>query len=188
MIWFIRNWTPENKLQWNLNENKNILLLLILFKITFLHENCCILFQISKTTPRHYVDQCWLIISKVLCYWSEGNFTGNAPHIYPWCEYFWLKIIATFPRGLRVNHERASMHMKLLYKQYSIIFIGQMPWQKVVLVSASSVPCRHGYLFLTKTYVFSSWGQVTHIYVIKLSHYYFRKWLVAWVAPSHYLK
>ena len=30
-------------------------------------------------------------------------------------------------------------------------------------------------------------GRVRHIYVIKLGHYWFRKWLVAWTAPGHYL-
>ena len=31
------------------------------------------------------------------------------------------------------------------------------------------------------------WGKVTHICIIKLSHHWFRPWLVAWLAPSHYL-
>ena len=32
------------------------------------------------------------------------------------------------------------------------------------------------------------WNQVAHICVSKLDHHWFRWWLVAWSAPSHYLK
>ena len=31
------------------------------------------------------------------------------------------------------------------------------------------------------------WGRVTHIWVSNLDHHWYRKWLVAWPAPSHYL-
>ena len=31
------------------------------------------------------------------------------------------------------------------------------------------------------------WGRVTRICVINLSPHWFRKWLLAWLAPSHYL-
>ena len=31
------------------------------------------------------------------------------------------------------------------------------------------------------------WGRMMHICVIKLSHHWFRQWLVAWQVPSHYL-
>ena len=34
----------------------------------------------------------------------------------------------------------------------------------------------------------SHWGRVTHNTCVgKLNHHWFRKWLVAWTAPSHYL-
>ena len=32
------------------------------------------------------------------------------------------------------------------------------------------------------------WGGVTHIYIGKTNHHWFTLWLVAWTAPSHYLK
>ena len=35
--------------------------------------------------------------------------------------------------------------------------------------------------------VLTHWDQVMHIYVSELGHHRFRKWLVAWPAPSHYL-
>ena len=38
------------------------------------------------------------------------------------------------------------------------------------------------------TVIANSWGQVTHICVSKLGHLWFRSLLVAWSAPSHYLK
>ena len=31
------------------------------------------------------------------------------------------------------------------------------------------------------------WGQVMHICISRLDHHWFRQWLVAWSAPSHYL-
>ena len=36
-------------------------------------------------------------------------------------------------------------------------------------------------------YILTHWGRVTHICVIKLGHHWFRYWLVACSAPSHYL-
>ena len=33
---------------------------------------CCLM------PPSHYLNQCWLIISEILWYWSEGNFMWNA--------------------------------------------------------------------------------------------------------------
>ena len=42
---------------------------------------CCL------TAPRHYLNQCWLIICKALLHSSEGNFPGNAQNIYPWYQF-----------------------------------------------------------------------------------------------------
>ena len=42
---------------------------------------CCL------TAPSHYLNQCWLIISKVLQHSPEGNFAGNAPDIYHWYDF-----------------------------------------------------------------------------------------------------
>ena len=55
---------------------------------------CCLM------APSHYLNQCWLIISEVLWYSPEGNFTWNAQDIYPWCEFEnnWFKITSTSPR------------------------------------------------------------------------------------------
>ena len=36
--------------------------------------------------PSHYLNQCWLIISKFWQHSFEGNFTGNAQTIYLWYE------------------------------------------------------------------------------------------------------
>ena len=45
---------------------------------------CCL------TAPSHYLNQCWLIISKMLRHSPEGNFAGNAPNIYHWWLWKWL--------------------------------------------------------------------------------------------------
>ena len=42
---------------------------------------CCL------TAPSHYLNQCWLIITKVLQHLPEGNFVGNAPDIYHWYHF-----------------------------------------------------------------------------------------------------
>ena len=39
---------------------------------------CCL------TAPSHYLNQCWLIVSKVLWHSSEGNFTKNASATNHW--------------------------------------------------------------------------------------------------------
>ena len=46
----------------------------------FMVMTCCL------TTPSHYLNQCWLIISEVFWHSYEGGFTGNAQDIYHWCE------------------------------------------------------------------------------------------------------
>ena len=46
---------------------------------------------------------------------------------------------------------------------------------------AKCQPCCSGLNGLTH------WGRETHICITKLGHHWFRKWLVAWSAPSHYL-
>ena len=55
---------------------------------------CCLM------VPSHYLSQFWQIISDVLWYLRDGNFTGNAQGIYPWYEFeiFFLKIMVASPR------------------------------------------------------------------------------------------
>ena len=50
------------------------------------------------------MNQCWLIISGILWHSFDGNFTGNAPDIYPWYGFQnWFKITVQSPRGQWVN-------------------------------------------------------------------------------------
>ena len=42
---------------------------------------CCL------TAPRHYLSQCWLMISEVLWHSPDSNFTENTWHIYRWNEF-----------------------------------------------------------------------------------------------------
>ena len=55
---------------------------------------CCLM------APSHYLNQYWLVISKVLWHSSEGNFTGNTWDIYRWYEFenYQFKITAAFRR------------------------------------------------------------------------------------------
>ena len=48
------------------------------------------------TTPSHYLNQCWLIISEVLWHSSEENFTTNTIDISRWLslKYQWFNITA----------------------------------------------------------------------------------------------
>ena len=50
---------------------------------------CCL------TAPSHYLNQCWLTISEVLCHSCEGNlnFIGEAQDIYPWYEFAVRKLL-----------------------------------------------------------------------------------------------
>ena len=57
------------------------------------------------TAPKHYLDQCWLIMKCVVWYSLEGNFSRSAhkfspSHVFGDCT---LKDIGTFPRVQWVN-------------------------------------------------------------------------------------
>ena len=72
---------------------------------------CCLM------APSHYLNQCWLIISKVLRHSPEGNFTGNAPDISVSLIWLWkwqITITAAFPRGQWVNVTYISLQNRLL--------------------------------------------------------------------------
>ena len=42
--------------------------------------------------------------------------------------------------------------------------------------------------FCSNRDMLTHWGRVTHIYVSRLGHHQFKWWIVAWSAPSNYLK
>ena len=42
---------------------------------------CCL------TAPSHYLNQCWLLISKILWYSPDSNFTEKTSDIYLWNEF-----------------------------------------------------------------------------------------------------
>ena len=60
---------------------------------------CCLM------APSHYLNQCWLIISKVLWLSCEGNFPRDTSIINNWnlFENYKSKISFKFPRGQWVN-------------------------------------------------------------------------------------
>ena len=59
-----------------------------------------------QTAPRHYLNQCWLIISKDQWHSSEGNFTRDTSTInqFNYLENYLSQISFKFPRGQWVNH------------------------------------------------------------------------------------
>ena len=73
---------------------------------------CCL------TAPSHYLNHCWLIISKVFWHSPEGNFTRNAQGIYHWYELgnYLSKVSATSPRGHWVkSHSVKHRHPTLIW-------------------------------------------------------------------------
>ena len=59
---------------------------------------------------------------------------------------------------------------------------GMVIYTLVATVKSTFLSKEYGHL-----YPLTHWGRVTHICVSKLGHHWFRQWLVAWPAPSHYL-
>ena len=60
----------------------------------------------SLMAPCHYLNQCWLIINKVLWHSTVGSFTGNAPYIHPWYmfEDYQFKIKPRLPEANELIH------------------------------------------------------------------------------------
>ena len=110
--WNVFNLNPMNKIQWNFNQNLNFFIqenalenvvcemAAILSRGRWVNwlwpsdaiwcrrtwstlvqvMDCCLM------APSHYLKQCGLITSKVLCHSPEGNFTGIAQDMYSWYE------------------------------------------------------------------------------------------------------
>ena len=64
---------------------------------------CCLM------VPSHYLNQCWLIIIKVLWHSPEGIFTGNAKDIFPSYEFenYQFNITAASPLVQWVNKSKS---------------------------------------------------------------------------------
>ena len=60
---------------------------------------CCL------TAPSHYLNQGWLMISKVLWHSPDSNFTENTHDIYCWNEFeiYQFETVVKSPRGQWVN-------------------------------------------------------------------------------------
>ena len=74
---------------------------------------CCL------TAPSHYLNQCWLIISKVQWHRFKSNFTRDTPAISPWN---WLE--------------------KLLSKFFVQISQGPMSWLTISSMAFCGIPLR----------------------------------------------
>ena len=84
------------------------------------------------TAPSHYLNQCWLIISKVQWHSSECNFTRDTSAIshWNWLESYLSKILFKSPRGQWVN---SSVY---LLQQFFLFFGGcgqpyKQPWLSI---------------------------------------------------------
>ena len=68
------------------------------------HETWSRLVQVMAwclMAPSHYLNEFWLILSKVLHHSREGNFTGNVQYICLWHEFknYWLRSQTQLPAG-----------------------------------------------------------------------------------------
>ena len=61
---------------------------------------CCL------TAPSHYLNQCWPMISEVLCNSYDTNFTENTSNVYHWNEFKISQIVTAVksPRGQWVSN------------------------------------------------------------------------------------
>ena len=91
--------------------------------------------------PSHYLNQCWLIIRKVLLHSAEGNFTGNVPDSYHWYDFEndKFKFRAVSPRGLWVKIKYLS----------DFCSFGSWYWLHIVTHSFIAHVCGHvGFILL----------------------------------------
>ena len=92
---------------------------------------CCL------TAPSHYLNQCWLIISKVEWHSSKGKFTRGTSDINP-CNYpenEVPKISFKFPRGQWVNSSRLS---ELIIQPTAVI-----RWSKIIWYCTVATDAKH---------------------------------------------
>ena len=87
----------------------------------WLHRSGSILAQAMAffclTARNHYLNQCWLIISKVLWHSAEDNLTGNTQNTYPWdvFENYYFKDTA----NELMDVDRVIKKPLYIYSQYS---------------------------------------------------------------------
>ena len=98
---------------------------------TWWHRSISPLAQIMAwclTSPSHYLNHCWLIITEVLWHSAGGNFTENAHDIFHWYEFEnnWFKTTATSPRGQWVHSDMDMIDLYFLYPKdweiYNVCF------------------------------------------------------------------
>ena len=82
---------------------------------------CCL------TAPRHYLNQCWLIIRKVLWHSHKGNFKGNPRDFCPWHEFFfsnskilyWQLLLPILQDNFWFTYIKYSIRFAEIHKQHS---------------------------------------------------------------------
>ena len=89
---------------------------------------CCL------TAPSHYLNQCWLIITKVQRCSSEGNFAWDITGISHWksLKIIFSNILLKFPRGQSVNYIVAQLFIHYIdHHHYNHL----LPWLTWLLVT-----------------------------------------------------
>ena len=90
------------------------------------------------TAPSHCPNQCWRIISKILCYSPESNFTQTLLFIIANLRI--IKITATSPRGqwlelfLHQSHSLAARVYQLIYL-HKYDWLQPARWQSIMMTS-----------------------------------------------------
>ena len=113
---------------------------------------CCMM------APRHYLNQCCIIISKSLWHLPEGNFTGNAQDIHPW----YVGLLATRKSVCR-HVFKAHMSTSVAMKQIQFVCI-------LELVSTVESVCRR------VIYLEVSWNFNTHCWLLSKRTLLIRSW------------
>ena len=87
---------------------------------------CCLM------APSHYLNQCWLITSKVHWHSSEGNFAKDTSAIsqWNWLENYFSKILFKSPRGQWVKN------LAMLYALHRSVYWFHYWWCQYLLIEA----------------------------------------------------
>ena len=92
---------------------------------------CCL------ASSSHYLNQCWLIMSKVLGHFPEGNFTGNVQGSCSWYEFenCPFEVTATSPSGQWVKR-----YPGIRVKWMTSLIMLRRTWWVLFLITNSIAP------------------------------------------------
>ena len=94
---------------------------------------------------------------------------------------FWKKS----PSCLKVNTLLTYSCRFFKWNKYEYVFQFHIIDNKIVNEHKIISILNNQYICCWRLGELINWGWVKHIYISKLGHHWFRKWLVAWLVPSH---